>query len=495
MTLITRLSFFFLVALAAVLVGFSATLYVLARSYLGREIDAREASVLSTLCAAADIDSEGVEWSPAKRRMNFDQEIGNADVRWMITDDKGRIVDRSWNLPADDALANELRRIAGAEQAVRSVTRNRGRWRLAQQQLGSPVGTTTIEQSHEDEKKFSAIHVVVAISLDQAAATLHKLLAGLCGLGCAFWLLAALFCRRMCRRALAPVRDMAAAAREMRGADLGQRLLNSGRCDELEELRKQFNGLLDRVQESFEKQKRFARDASHQLRTPLAAMLGQLEVALRRERPGEEYQRVLTLVEVQATRLKHIVETLLFLAQVEVEAPRPQMQRINFADWLSDHLTSWSSHSRAQDINVDCRLAHPLAVDAHPFLLGQLLDNLLDNACKYSKAGTPVTIRIRCETTKLLMSVEDAGCGISAADLPQVFEPFYRSANARRLGVGGTGLGLAFARQIAVLMSGRLTVNSALEKGSTFTLELPPAAIDSPAFGKKLRGAFHPART
>jgi signal transduction histidine kinase len=266
---------------------------------------------------------------------------------------------------------------------------------------------------------------------------------------------------------------MATAARGIHGADLGQRLPGTGHRDELEDLRKEFNGLLDRVQESFEKQKRFSRDASHQLRTPLAAMLGQIEVALRRERPSEEYKRVLTLVETQANRLRHIIETLLFLAQVEVEAPRPELQPVDFGGWLNDHLKSWPSDSRPGDINVDCRLARPAIVNAHPLLLGQLLDNLLDNACKYSRPGTSVIIRVWCEASKLFMSVEDAGCGISAEDLPHVFEPFYRSGNARRLGIGGVGLGLAVARQITIVMCGRLTVTSTLGEGGHFTLELP----------------------
>ncbi len=130
-------------------------------------------------------------------------------------------------------------------------------------------------------------------------------------------------------------------------------------------------------------------------------------------------------------------------------------------------------------------------------LLAQLVDNLLDNACKYSEAGTPVTLRVSAEPDSVRLLVADEGIGIEPADLPHVFEPFYRSPQARRLGRGGVGLGLAVARRIAEAFGGALDVTSEPGKGSCFTLTMAAAGLEladktpapSPLYsGERVRG-------
>src|SRR4029077_13550209 len=122
------------------------------------------------------------------------------------------------------------------------------------------------------------------------------------------------------RRALGPVTRMAEAARSMGAADLSERLPTPTSADELADLGEAFNGLLDRLGEALERERRFAGEASHQLRTPLAAVIGQVEVALRRDRSPDEYRRVLDSVLSQAERLRRVVEALLFLARTESDA-------------------------------------------------------------------------------------------------------------------------------------------------------------------------------
>src|SRR5260370_2319896 len=143
---------------------------------------------------------------------------------------------------------------------------------------------------------------------------------------------------------------MAANAREMNVDDLGNRLAIRSTGDELEDLSRSFNGLLERLQESFERQRQFTGDASHQLRTPLTAMLGQVEVALRHARPAEEYQRVLSTVHQKAGHLRRIVEALLFLARADGEARLPELERVPLSAWLEGHLQTWSDHDRAKDV-------------------------------------------------------------------------------------------------------------------------------------------------
>jgi signal transduction histidine kinase len=313
------------------------------------------------------------------------------------------------------------------------------------------------------------------MSLEPVAAVLRQLVTALVVLSLATWLITLISGRVISRWALRPVDSMASAAQAMDADDLGQRLPSSSTGDELEKLAGAFNGLLDRLQESFERQRRFTGDASHQLRTPLAAMLGQLEVALRRPRPPEEYERVLTAVHGQAVHLRQIVEALLFLARADAEARLSQTERIDLAAWLRKHIENCDGQPRAADLRFEAPSDEPLAVLAQEPLLCQLVDILIENAAKYSLPGSRIAVRLVRAESSACLSVEDRGSGIASEDLAHVFEPFFRASDARRQGIGGIGLGLAIAERIASALGGRISVSSELGQGSCFTLHLPLA--------------------
>ncbi len=493
MTLTTRLSLFFLGALALVLLGFSATLYVLARTYLYRQADDRLEAALNTLVAAADVSAEGVEWEPHERRLSLGDETGDGPVLWMVTDPQGRRVDGSRGTADEDFLAGSKPDLS-SNQPTKQVVQWRGQsWSVSRRQLQAPVRTppaahpliktadtgrtppTPQRRRGESESEYPFLVITAGVSLQPVQTMLRTLALALAGTSVGIWLLALFLGRQLCRRALLPVARMAATARTMEACDLGQRLPNAGTGDELEDLSRAFNGLLDRVHESFERQQRFTGDASHQLQTPLTAMLGQVEVALRRDRAAEEYQRVLLSVQGQTQRLRQIVEMLLFLARADAEARLPHLEALNLTDWLKEHVRSWSAHPRAADLRLEFTSDGPVWVEVQPALVGQLLDNLLDNACKYSEPGTPITVRLGSEKGLVSLAVQDAGCGIDPEDLPHVFEPFYRSPRARQLERSGVGLGLAVTNRIATAFGGRIAVDSVPGRESCFTLWLPQA--------------------
>jgi two-component system OmpR family sensor kinase len=291
------------------------------------------------------------------------------------------------------------------------------------------------------------------------------------------WLAAVAAGRWICRKALAPMTWMAAAARTMNAKDLRHRLPSPGTGDELEDLHDSFNGLLARLEEAFERQRRFSGDVSHQLRTPLTAMLGQVEVILRRERSSQEYRHVLTRVHQQAVQLRQLVEMLLFLARADAEAIQPSLVELDLAAWLDHHLRSWAAHPRQSDMRLDMDADRPLPVRAQPPLLAQLLDNLLDNACKYSPFGSAIILRLRREEKFVELTIEDNGCGIPVEDLPHLCEPFFRSQHIRLLDKPGIGLGLAVVRRIATAFGGTLSVQSVVGHGSYFCVRLPLASL------------------
>jgi signal transduction histidine kinase len=310
-------------------------------------------------------------------------------------------------------------------------------------------------------------------SLEPVESEIRSLAATLPLLSLVLWALAAGIGHYFGRRALAPLTLMAESARTMPFDDC--RLPSPGTRDELEDFARSFNGLLDRLHVALERQKQFTGQASHQLRTPLAALIAAIEVNRRRPRTIEEHERVLDRLHDDAVRLWRVVEALLFLARAEAEAGLPDLEQFDLADWADSHLGGWSGHPRATDLCFEGGDGDPLWARAHRPLLGQLLDNLIENACKYSGPGTPIIVRVWREPGAVTLGVEDRGCGISPEDLPHIFEPFYRAESARQLGHAGVGLGLAVARRIAVTHGGTITAENVLGGGCRVVVRLPQA--------------------
>jgi len=468
-TLTTRLLLYFLGTLALVLVGFSTALYVLATFHLHRQTEDRIDAMLNTLVAAVEVKPDRVEWDVEQRQIVFDTRAVGGPVVWMVRGDEARVIDGS---DKPERLAESI--------AARTAE---GSWQFRERRIALPAGVATTAASRDksgaspDKRKYSALTITAGVPLEPVRKTLRLLAATLVGLSLAVWIVAALAGRAVCRRGLLLVTRMASAARDMTAADLGARLPAAGSGDELDDFSRAFNGLLDRLQESFERQRRFTGDASHELRTPLAAILGQLEVAMRRDRSAEEYRQVLATVRERAGHIRHIVESLLFLARADADARLPDRERVDLAEWLPAHVRNWSEHPRAADIVVANGDDAPVHVEVQPAMLGQLLDILIDNACKYTPPGSPITLRLNHSGPDVSVSVEDEGCGLAEDDLPHLFTPFYRSADARRRGIEGLGLGLSIARRLAEAFGGTMSVRAVAGKGSCFTLRLPAVAV------------------
>jgi heavy metal sensor kinase len=478
MTLTTRLSVFFLGALALVVVGFSGSLYGLARVHLHHQTDERERALLDTLTALVEFEGGQLEWAATERHLAFTERMPGS-LLWAVLDERGRRVDGSEALVV--ALAGEATPPAG-EDKTEEFSLQGAQWRLTRRVMlphapTTPTGTATGQAGEPpDKKRYDALELVVAAPLAPLEQTLRALALGLVGLSVGTWCLAALVGRRLCQRALAPVSTMAQIARSITAQELDRRLPRPGTADELESLSIAFNDLLTRLQDSFERQQRFTGEASHQLRTPLTAMLGQVEVALRRERPAEEYRRVLGLVQKQALHLRQIVEMLLFLARADAEARLPELQPLDLDEWLTHHLPAWEHHPRYGDIRREVG-AIRLGVQAHPGLLGQALDNLLDNACKYSQPGTEIVVRTWRQEDEVRLAVEDHGYGIGPEELARVFEPFFRSPEVRRRGIQGIGLGLAVTARIIATLHGQIEVESPAGGGCRFVIRLPAREV------------------
>jgi signal transduction histidine kinase len=163
---------------------------------------------------------------------------------------------------------------------------------------------------------------------------------------------------------------------------------------------------------------------------------------------------------------------LLFLARADAEARAPSLEMIDLSAWVEEYLRNQADQHRAADLRLGAPSGVPLRVGVQPALLGQLVDNLLDNAWKFSAPGTPVTLRLGAEAGLVTLTVEDRGCGIAPEDLPHVFEPFYRAHRGQGPSSPGVGLGLAVVQRIAESFGGKVSAESN-SGGSRFRVQLP----------------------
>lgn len=459
MTLTTRLTLFYLSALGFVLTAFSITLYVLAHHHLHQQLHDRAAATLATLMARAEIDPEGVEWELKSTKRESEYHHGA-----VFRTDGERV--------EGDAELERYRDQSISEKRGLATEFDGQSWHVVRQTVAHP-NPETLPQIFEPNR-YRSLTFVVAYPTAPVDATLRALASSLAGSSLLVWLAAAFAARWVCRRALRPVTAMAGAARKFSPNQLDQRLPLPLAKDELHDLAGAFNDLLTRQQNAFERQKRFTGEASHQLRTPLTAMLGQIEVALRRNRDPAEYRSALTTAKTQAFRLHEIVESLLFLARADAEAHRPELQCIDLRTWLSEYLNdTWSAHVRWSDIQLHLPTSAEILVNVHPVLFGQALGNLLENALKFSPPGSDVDVRVDSQGGTISLAVIDRGSGISEADQPHIFKPFFRSASARTSGTTGVGLGLAITARIVETMGGKISWQSEAGSGSQFQMEFP----------------------
>jgi len=250
-----------------------------------------------------------------------------------------------------------------------------------------------------------------------------------------------------------------------------------GTGDEMERLAETLNGMLARLEAAFAQTRRFAADAAHELRTPLAALRGGIEVALRAERSPQEYRRVLASSLEEVERLIRLAEDLLLLSR-STAGPEGPRGHVDLEPLLLDVFDVAARLGQPAGVSVRIDTATPATVRGDAIALGQALLNLVENAVKYTPPGGKVELGLTTADGAAVLTASDTGIGIAEADAERIFEPFVRLDAARARDTGGAGLGLAIARSIAVAHGGTLSVESRPGAGSRFVIRLPlaPAA-------------------
>lgn len=324
--------------------------------------------------------------------------------------------------------------------------------------------------------------LVVAVSLTQMMSVYWALFSALV---CLDLYRVAHFLRRkyrLNRAVLKPIADMTEAAATLSANNLSNRINIAGTKNELKDLAAVINGMLDRIETSYNSQKQFVSDASHELRTPIAVIQGYASML---ERWGKTDKDVLNegiaAISQETASMKELVERLLFLARHDKKTLMLEMEDFDPAEIVSAVYRDAKLLSTAHEFVLQ-PLEHG-TVRGDKGMLKQLLRILVDNAIKYTPAGGTITLGLANNGVQSVLSVADTGPGISAEELPRIFDRFYRSDKARKAQSSGHGLGLSIARIIVVAHGGKMTVRSKEGAGTTFFVKLPLADAADTAAG------------
>lgn len=276
------------------------------------------------------------------------------------------------------------------------------------------------------------------------------------------------------RRSLAPIGDMTRRAARIGAARLGDRLPVGNPRDELGSLALVFNELLDRLQGAFEQQRRLMAEAAHELRTPVAVVRAETELALSGERTADEYREALSIVGAEAERLGRIVDDLLTYSRAEAGEYPLRMSRVDLGELAADATRSLRSLAAMKGVELVAGSADELPMEGDADLLRRLVINLVENAVKHGTAGERVVVEAVREEGEYRLRVRDSGPGIPPEARAKIFEPFFRGSQARAEGgAAGAGLGLPIARWIVGAHGGRLELAESGPGGSVFQASFP----------------------
>ena len=289
-------------------------------------------------------------------------------------------------------------------------------------------------------------------------------------------------------RALAPVARITERAAWIAQGHFDGRLDEPQIHDEVGRMTVLLNSMLDRLQRALDANRRFAADASHELRSPITAMAGELDVALRHPRTAESYQETIVVVRRRLAALTELAGNLMLLSRVQEGADEIALREVPVAQLVADAFARWRPAAAARGLTLAHRGLDDISVWGEAGLVARVLDNVVANAVHYNRDGGAVTVSARLTEpaegqwapTLVTIDVTDEGTGIQAADHERIFERFFRVDESRHRHTGGSGLGLAICREVVQALGGSIHVAASSAAGTTIAITLPGHDGDHP---------------
>jgi two-component system OmpR family sensor kinase len=272
-------------------------------------------------------------------------------------------------------------------------------------------------------------------------------------------------------QALRPVELVVQTARKITTEDLSLRIPSNNRKDEIGRLITTLNRMISRLELSVSQIKQFSTDASHDLKTPLTIIRGEIDIALRKKRTPSEYRRTLASVHEESQKLETVIDNLLFLSRIEAQDHRASFQDVSLDGVLLEAFEKTARLAGEKHIAYDVIKVEPVTIPGNAVLLGRLVLNLLENAIKYTPEGGKIEMSLENDDEYARLRVQDTGIGIPSESLPFIFDRFYRVDKSRSQTTGGSGLGLSIVKQIADFHRAEISIQSQPCKGTTFHVQ------------------------
>jgi heavy metal sensor kinase len=458
-----RLTIWYGLILALILVVFSSGVYVYFRNSLQKSIDAKIKSIGEVL------SSSMTESHNLSVFGNFERYLENVLGRKpkgkfiQIMDTSGKIGAKMNDIETDTLPSsyNALERALNGEVVYETIESVRPRLRMV---------TIPITENKEIKKVTSIVQV--GTSLEDFDETMKKLLIiMIIGIPTALGvtIIGGYF---LAKKALRPVDQMRKAAVKITLSNLGEKIDIGSRRDELGRLAQTFNEMISRLRDSFHRINQFSIDVSHELKTPLTILKGETEVALRKERDNEGYKRILKSNLEEIDRMADIIDDLLLLSKAEAKEIQLNVEEVSMRDLVADVCVNMKIFADNKGIDLTLKDLEDIRIKGDELKLRRMLLNIVENGIKYTPSGGKLEISSFTNNGYVQVDVKDNGVGIPDSDIKFIFDRFYRGDKSLKR-ESGSGLGLSISKWIAEMHKGTIEVKSQPAEGSLFSIKLP----------------------
>ena len=474
-----KLTLWYVFILGILLIAFSSFLYITLSRSLYRDVDNKLRSLAELIASESASPLSKFGFGNIDQTLEASMNLKPIGKFIQVLDESGKIGRKSDNL-RNIQLPISLNALKNASMGLVTFETN--------QSFGNtPLRIVTLPVAEKNQMRI----VQVASSLEDVEDALNTLLLILIITVPSALIMASLGGQFLAHKALKPVDQITQTARMITSQNLNQRISPPKVKDEISRLVETFNEMITRLDQSFRQIKQFSSDASHELKTPLTILRGEMEVTLRKERPSSEYQKILRSNLEEIDRMTQIVNDLLLLSRADSGEIQLDRKEMNLAEIMREVIPQ--AHILAQSMNLQIQTSLPeekIIILGDHLRIRELFLNLIENAIKYTEEGGAIKIHLskgsappsdkdgenKVEGEKngfAEITVTDTGIGIAKEDQDRIFDRFFRVDKARSRQQGGSGLGLSICKWIVEAHQGTISVASEIGKGSSFTVRLP----------------------
>ena len=474
-----KLTLWYVLILGILLISFSSFLYFTLSKSLHRDVDNKLSSLAKLIASESTSPLSKFGFGNIDQTLETSMNLKPIGKFIQVLDESGNIGRKSENLK-NVQLPISLHALKNASKGLVTFETNRSFENTPLRIITFPL----VENNHVTKI------VQVASSLEEVEEALNTLFIILVITVPLALMVASLGGQFLAHKALKPVDHITQTARMITSQNLNQRIIPPKVKDEISRLIETFNEMISRLDQSFRQIKQFSSDASHELKTPLTILKGEVEVMLRKERTPQEYQHTLKSNLEEINRMSQIVEDLLILSKADTGDIRLNKGDISLTEILNEVVAQMDMLAKSKRLHLSTSNHHR---DIHIFgdalRIRELFINLIENGIKYTEEGGSIHIALQKENELLVgnpsdrmkrekeefakIIVSDTGIGIAKEDQEKIFDRFFRVDKARSREQGGSGLGLSICKWIVEAHQGEIKVESELGKGSSFIIILP----------------------